>query len=248
MKNWRFNKQHLFEIEIFCNILSYLILRNKSINFFLSLKSYLLPTLEWWLITVLKNILSSTSILHIYNNNIFIELQINILEWFPKKSRDTEDWSNGCWKFSFFTLKLIYIWLHEFTDSAFTSAKETHQLHQALQGTRASFTETSLRSHTQTLDHSRERSSPELSEINPAEAFGKRASASNKPRLILVICTTGCHHVPEETPRDLCAGINRNMEIFMKLNNNYGMSVNMFYKPNRVGQGVLFLLEGLRMF
>ncbi len=92
------------------------------------------------------------------------------------------------------------------------------------------------------LDHSRERSSPELSEMNPAEAFGKRASASNKPRLILVIRTfrsiwrflrilvwtspnrhrtTGCHHVPEETPRDLCAGINRNMEMFMKLKNNY---------------------------
>ncbi len=32
----------------------------------------------------------------------------------------------------------------------------------------------------------------------------------------------------------------------MKLKNNYGMSVNMFYKPNRgIGQGVLFLLKGL---
>ncbi|XP_073693878.1 plexin-C1-like [Garra rufa] len=65
--------------------------------------------------------------------------------------------------------------------------QEKHICWQALQGTRASFTETS---HINApLDHNRERSSPELSEINPAEGFGKRASASNKTRLILVICT-----------------------------------------------------------
>lgn len=63
----------------------------------------------------------------------------------------------------------------------------------ALQGIGASFTEkhcTHALTHTNdSLDHSRERRSSELSEINPAEAFGKRASASNKPWLILVICT-----------------------------------------------------------
>ncbi len=32
---------------------------------------------------------------------MFLEQQIIILEWFLKKSCDTEDWSNGCWKFSF---------------------------------------------------------------------------------------------------------------------------------------------------
>ncbi len=57
----------------------------------------------------LHKILSSTVFNNANNNNkIILEQQIRLLEWFLQE-RDTEDWRNVCWKFSFAITKIDYI-------------------------------------------------------------------------------------------------------------------------------------------
>ncbi len=94
-------EQHLFETEIFCNIINVFTvtfdqfnasLMNKSINLFF--KYYWPKTFEWQCLTVSTKILCSTTVFNINNNHKYSLSSKSVYYYDFWRSCDTEDCSN----------------------------------------------------------------------------------------------------------------------------------------------------------